>query len=111
MFVLAALTPAAVRHRRSGNFCGGTSGYLALLRGLCPRCTYVSLDPACTASAGTRASVPHRGAELRWARRPVTFVGSPSAAIGIEHPVGFTYVDGGKVRFCNGPSTRASRIA
>lgn len=100
-FVLAALSlPQPFAIVESGNFCGGTTGMLALLRReLCPRCPYVSLDPGAYRVKRHASIGCHRAAlEFAGLSDQVTFVEEPSAALGaLEPPVGFMYIDGGKV--------------
>ena len=90
----------------SGNFCGGTTGFIALLRReLCPRCPYLSLDPGAYRRKRHARFTCHRASlDFAGLGDDVEFVDKPSPAIAtFEQPVGFVYVDGGKVRFCNDP--------
>ena len=100
-FVLAALSlPQPFAIVESGNFCGGTTGLLALLRReLCPRCPYISLDPGAYRVKRHATMSCHRVAlEFAGLGDQVQFVEEPSAALSaLESPVGFMYVDGGKV--------------
>jgi len=106
MFVLAVLTlPQPFAIVESGNFCGGLTGYFALLKALlCPSCPYVSLDPGGYRKKRHTKFTCHR-ASLEWIglSEHVTFVDEPSPALSLEQPVGFIYYDGGKIRFCNSP--------
>ena len=83
MFALAALTnPQPFAIVESGNFCGGMSGYLAILkRILCPSCPYFSLDPGGYRKKRHVRFTCHR-ASLAWLglAEDVTFVDEPSPA-------------------------------
>ena len=107
MFVLASLTlPQPFTIVESGNFCGGTTGFLALLRReLCPKCPYYSLDPGGYRRKRHAKFTCHRASlEFAGLSDEVTFVDEPAPALGgLDLPVGFVYTDGGKVHFCNNP--------
>jgi len=89
----------------SGNFCGGLTGYLALLkRTLCPSCQFVSLDPGgYRRKRHVKFTCNQMSLEWIGLREQVTFIDEPSPALVLEQPVGFVYYDGGKTRFCNAP--------
>ena len=105
-FILAALTlPQPFTIVESGNFCGGTTGYLALLKRLfCPACPFLSLDPGYyRKKRHARLSCNVQSLEFAGLRGEVLFVDAPSPVVDVALPVGFVYYDGGKVRFCNSP--------
>lgn len=112
-FVLAWLTlPQPFTMVESGNFCGGTTGYFALLkRELCPSCPLLSLDPGAYRRKRHAAFSCNRDAlDYAGLLDQVTFVEDASPVAVVEQPVGYTYMDGGKVRFCNMPLvSRAAR--
>jgi hypothetical protein len=106
MFVLAALTlPHPFAIVESGNFCGGVTGYFAILkRALCPSCQYLSLDPGgYRRKRHVKFTCNRLSLEWLGLSEHVRFVDEPSPALELEQPVGFVYYDGGKVRFCNAP--------
>jgi hypothetical protein len=106
MFVLAALTlPQPFTVIENGNFCGGTTGFLALLRReLCPSCPFISLDPgAYRKRRHARFSCTRDALAFAGLSSQVDFVDQPAPVIEATLPVGFVYLDGGKVRFCNSP--------
>ena len=99
MFALAALTlPQPFTIVESGNFCGGTTGFFALLRReLCPGCPYLSLDPGGYRRKRHAKFTCHREAlSFAGLLDHVTFVDDPSPVAVVEQPVGFVYMDGGK---------------
>ena len=113
MFVLACLTlPQPFTIVESGNFCGGTTGYLALLRReLCPSCPFLSLDPgAYRRKRHAHFSCNRDALAFAGLEDQVVFVDEPSPVAVVEQPVGFVYMDGGKVRFCNMPLVRTARF-
>ena len=106
-FVLAARTlPQPFTIIESGNLCGATTVMLALLkRHICPTCPkIVSMDPG-----GYRRS---QGMTMSCARDAIAWAGVEddvdlrdelTATVEVELPVGFVFLDDGKIRFANDP--------
>ena len=87
----------------SGNLCGATTLFLAVLkRAFCRACPIYSIDPGLYRT-GVGQPVTCAGETLEWAglRAEVILIdGSLSASVELELPVGFVYLDDGKIRFC-----------
>ena len=91
----------------SGNLCGGVTMVLALLKkAICPECPFVSADPGWyRVVLGQPLSCAASTLKYGGVAAEVTLVDALTASIVVEHPVGFVYLDDGKVAV--GASKRA----
>lgn len=105
-FIVAALTlPQPFSMIELGNLCGGVTILLAVLkRKFCPSCEYLSADPG-----GFRLD---KGQPFSCARDSVKWAGvddqvilfdNDAAELQLSKPLGFVYLDGGKLRYFNQP--------
>lgn len=106
-FVEAARSvPQPFQIVESGNLCGGSTTVLALLKKrFCPACHFVTSDPGWyRVVRGFNLSCPAETLEWAGLRDQVDVLhNGPTAALPIEWPVGFVYLDDGKSRFWNAP--------
>jgi len=107
-FTLAALSlPQPFTIVESGNLCGATTVMLALLkRHLCPSCRMVSMDPGGYRTDPTvREKFTCAADSLQWAgvSDEVHLVDEITPTVEVELPVGFVFLDDGKIRFSNDP--------
>lgn len=106
LFVLAARSlPQPFSVMESGNLCGGATVFFALLKKvLCPACTFHSRDPG---TSRKRFSKPMNCAEeaarIVGVASDVELANSIGAAVSVDLPVGFVFLDDGKARFANDP--------
>ena len=109
-FVIAAESlPQPFAIVEHGNMCGLMTVYLAVLRRrFCPRCTLYSSDPGLYRSAFRQELSCTRDA-LQWAGiepSEVVLTDDAGAAVNLHQdiPVGFMYLDDGKLRVYNSPT-------
>ena len=105
-FVVSALTlPQPFHIVEDGNRCGYQTIALALLRRIfCPQCTFTSIDPAFPAPRGNNPQCDVDNLRMAGLRDDVRVVWDFSGALPtFDLPVGFVYVDDGKLLRFNDP--------